>query len=927
MLREFQKQIRLPVLLQLLKHGGKKLEGTEKVRLSRSSAVPPEPVAATTAERRGGGGCFCGTLSTSGIAMKSALLALCSLLLWTDGSSAAGPVKGRYEHSKHTRARSGLLRWDRSGDATDPDALLYSYGVGLTTVNCSSSSMRVAVSRILPDFSALGVLHAKEPMSWYLDIDNGTAQWSIPVADASQAGYTFESQQLTLSVMALYTASGVFYSQFDNTSLYFLDLRMRYGPTTTVIYFLTPMLCLVPNYLQCNDTSLVVTVPPLPGPLTAVKVGTTLVYPDLPSVPGVEVRLEGSGGRWGFVLSLQRTSPLLNVEACPMGQSSGVRHFANMSMTFTHASRPLTFPLLLRCPCVAVQDDISAVCNGSFLLAVFGPLYGSPPAIEVLTVGTVSLLTSTTVDSTLYDSGVKLMPNGSYYVAVSAYRTAPGVVVQSQEPGRRLYSALFHIVVVDGLGLRHDYSVEAACHMPYTPSGVVSCGPSWFAITLQLAEVRDFTLLVSEVPVTQLLDQGYSLTNSTSELRLQVDFTALDVVVKTLPDGSTEWSLLLTLRNDLGAVEEYSLVCTSNTAECSTDGQMTFEVYASSTRPPLDLATVHVRDPSCLPVEVTAEKAVFVVPLDECGTTHEMVDGKLVYENEAVSLMRDSIHVIISRSSEYRMKITCEFSGDDLLMLGVTVPTLSPPSPANGTGPLVIELTMFPDVDYVAPYVAADYPLVRFLREPLFVQVQLLAHPDPVLELRLADCWATTQPDPNSLPQWDLLVSGCPFSGDNYLTTVHAVSPASVPLPLRFKRFEVKTFVFADPAPLGALRDTLYFHCSATVCDSNSADLPQCGPSSCSPSTRRAREDVKRAATDDLTHIASLPGPITLSDDVHTKSDLSSSAEGGVWPTWFVWLVAATCSLLALSIAVALVAKLLRHGRQGTWRRAEAIRG
>ncbi|XP_061422357.1 LOW QUALITY PROTEIN: uncharacterized protein LOC133351272 [Lethenteron reissneri] len=837
------------------------------------------------------------------------------LVLWTCNFSAAeGVGRRRSEHAKRS-----IPRWDRSG-AMDPDSLLYSYGVGLTTVECSNASMRVTVSRILPAFSA-STLHDKRPMSWYLDIDNGTAQWSVPVAYASQAGYTFESQELTLAVTALYTANGVFYSQLEDTSLYFLDLQLRYGPSSTVISLLTPMLCLVPNYLQCNDTSLVVTVPPLPGPLTAVKVGTTLVYPGLPSVPGVEVRLEGSGGLWGFVLSLQRTSPLLNVELCSMGQWSGVRHFADMTVTFTHASRPLAFPLRLQCPCVAVQDDAGAVCNGSVLLAVFGPLYGPPPAIVVLTVGTVSLLTSTTLDPDLYGYTMTQMPNGSSYLTITADRTAPGVLVQSQEPGRRLYSALFHTVVIDGLGLRHDYTVETSCHMPYTPSGVVSCGPSWFAVTLQLAEVRDFTLFVSGVPVTRLLDQGYSLTNSTSELRLQVDFTALDVVVKTLPDGSTERSLLLTLRNDLGAVEEYSLVCTSNTAECSTDGQMTFEVYASSTRPLLDLATVHVRDPSCLPVEVTAEKAVFVVPLDACGTTHEMVDGKLVYENEAVSLMRDSIHVIISRSSEYRMKITCEFSGDDLLMLGVTVPTLSPPSPANGTGPLVIELTMFPDVDYVAPYVAADYPLVRFLREPLFVQVQLLAHPDPVLELRLADCWATTQPDPNSLPQWDLLVSGCPFSGDNYLTTVHAVSPASVPLPLRFKRFEVKTFVFADPAPLGALRDTLYFHCSATVCDSNSADLPQCGLSSCSPSTRRTREDINQAVENGRTHVVSLAGPIVFTTDA-SKSHPSVSA-GGVWVPG---LLAATCSVLAVSIAVALVAKLLCRGRRGTWKR-EAMCG
>uniref|UniRef100_S4RX42 ZP domain-containing protein n=1 Tax=Petromyzon marinus TaxID=7757 RepID=S4RX42_PETMA len=554
--------------------------------------------------------------------------------------------------------------------------------------------LKVTVSRILPPFSA-STLHDKRPMSWYLDIDNGTAQWSVPVAYASQAGYVFDSQELTLTVTALYNASGVFYSQ-RNVHCGSVKLIYQVAPPPPPLR-VARAIATCPGYLQCNDTSLVVTVPPLPGPLDAVKVGTTPVYPGPSSVPGVEVRLENSGGLWGFVLSLRRTSPLVGVE-----------------------------PMVLWKP---------------------------------------------------WNTQVRFGGDGRGELAVIYKKNCEASVV-------------------------------------------------------------------------------------------------------------------------------------SVVAECSTDGQMTFEVYASSTRPPLELATVHVRDPSCLPVVVTAEKAVFVVPLDACGTTQQMVDGKLVYENEAVSLMRDSIHVIISRSSEYRMKITCEFSGDDLLMLGVTVPTLSPPSPANGTGPLVIELTMFPDVDYVAPYVAADYPLVRFLREPLFVQVQLLAHPDPVLELRLADCWATSQPDPNSLPQWDLLVSGCPFSGDNYLSTIHTVSPASVPLHLRFKRFEVKTFVFADPAPLGALRDTLYFHCSATVCDSNSADLPQCGPSSCSPSTRRARRDIDQAVENGMTHVVSLAGPIVFTTDA-SKSRPSVSAATPTGGVWVPGLLAAACSVLAVSIAVALVAKLL----------------
>ena len=63
-------------------------------------------------------------------------------------------------------------------------------------------------------------------------------------------------------------------------------------------------------------------------------------------------------------------------------------------------------------------------------------------------------------------------------------------------------------------------------------------------------------------------------------------------------------------------------------------------------------------------------------------------------------------------------------------------------------------------VAYDSFYTATDYPVVKVLRESVYAQVQLLGMTDPALTLTLGRCWTTTTPDPESLPQWDLLIDG-----------------------------------------------------------------------------------------------------------------------------------------------------------------------
>lgn len=64
------------------------------------------------------------------------------------------------------------------------------------------------------------------------------------------------------------------------------------------------------------------------------------------------------------------------------------------------------------------------------------------------------------------------------------------------------------------------------------------------------------------------------------------------------------------------------------------------------------------------------------------------------------------------------------------------------------------------DVAYTSFYTEADYPVTKVLRDPVYVEVQLLKKTDPMLVLTLGRCWVTTSPFPHSFPQWDILIDG-----------------------------------------------------------------------------------------------------------------------------------------------------------------------
>lgn len=75
-------------------------------------------------------------------------------------------------------------------------------------------------------------------------------------------------------------------------------------------------------------------------------------------------------------------------------------------------------------------------------------------------------------------------------------------------------------------------------------------------------------------------------------------------------------------------------------------------------------------------------------------------------------------------------------------------------------GSLCFSLSLHPDGSFNKFYAEEDYPVVQYLRSPLFFEVELLQSTDPQIELVLENCWATLKEDRNSTPRWDLIVDG-----------------------------------------------------------------------------------------------------------------------------------------------------------------------
>ncbi|KAM7396547.1 hypothetical protein PAMP_019580 [Pampus punctatissimus] len=275
----------------------------------------------------------------------------------------------------------------------------------------------------------------------------------------------------------------------------------------------------------------------------------------------------------------------------------------------------------------------------------------------------------------------------------------------------------------------------------------------------------------------------------------------------------------------------------SVTVQCTKDAQFIVVVARDATLPNIDLGSISLlgEGHDCTHVDSNSHFAIYQFPVTACGSI-----------------------------------VMCRYIGTSVETVIVEVlPLLDPPLPVAALGPISVQLRLANgqchtkgcyelDVAYSSFYTEADYPVTKVLRDPVYVEVQLMEKTDPMLVLTLGRCWTTTSPNPHSLPQWDILIDGCPYRDDRYLSSLVPVGSSSgLNFPSHYRRFLFKMFTFVEPSSLTPMKEQVYIHCSTAVCSAAPGR-------SCEPSCFRKRRDVVAEQKREEPKVVVSVGPVIM---------------------------------------------------------------
>ncbi|KAK7896209.1 hypothetical protein WMY93_021534 [Mugilogobius chulae] len=334
------------------------------------------------------------------------------------------------------------------------------------------------------------------------------------------------------------------------------------------------------------------------------------------------------------------------------------------------------------------------------------------------------------------------------------------------------------------------------------------------------------------------------------------------------------------------------------TVQCTKDGQFIIVVSKDSTNPKLDVASLSLlgTGQSCTKVDSNSQFVIYQFPVTKCGSEVLEEPEAIVYVNRLYSAYEVGVgpYGSITRDSQFELLFQCKYTASAVEPITVEVVKMNNPiRPVTAIGPMNVQLRLAngqcrtkgcnegkvsPEVncDCIVQYVChnysflaaeaaytsyyTEYPVSKVLRDTVYVEVQLMDKTDPLLVLRLGRCWVTTSPIPHTLPQWDILIDGCPYKDDRYLSTLIPIGPsAGLDYPSHYRRFAFKMFTFIETSTSSPLTQQIYIHCSTDVCDAKPGH-------NCEPSCYRRRRDVDAVVTENAEPkaVGSL-GPILIS--------------------------------------------------------------
>ncbi|XP_042343267.1 zona pellucida sperm-binding protein 4-like [Plectropomus leopardus] len=316
------------------------------------------------------------------------------------------------------------------------------------------------------------------------------------------------------------------------------------------------------------------------------------------------------------------------------------------------------------------------------------------------------------------------------------------------------------------------------------------------------------------------------LTHLNVVIMAPADFGRLEIV-KTIP-LICERKIKEANKNDNPRVSRHDF--------CNQDG-FKITIHQNATVPPLNLEAVWIpsgQSQNCKPQKRSKDAITFSFPFTDCGTQSVIADGIITYWVN-IEVKQHAQKGSIFRDTPFHRTVHCSFALAQVTQLGIEVQGEKPeqPSALKSEGKLRIEMRFAKDSNYKAFYSSRDPPTVTELGQPVYVEVFVLKHEDNNVVLLLDDCWATPTENPRDPQRWNLLVKGCPFSGDSHTTVVLPVaSSKEMKYPSLHKWFVIKMFSFVKSSKS---ENQVYFHCDVEICKG-----PHC-IQSCSSGRRKLR--------------------------------------------------------------------------------------
>uniref|UniRef100_A0A8K9ULE3 ZP domain-containing protein n=1 Tax=Oncorhynchus mykiss TaxID=8022 RepID=A0A8K9ULE3_ONCMY len=381
----------------------------------------------------------------------------------------------------------------------------------------------------------------------------------------------------------------------------------------------------------------------------------------------------------------------------------------------------------------------------------------------------------------------------------------------------------------------HSAVVDAVLLDIVPPSVTGNCDQENFHITVDYRNQDPFfVVLVGKRLLNHELAQQY-LTEGDADFTITLPFSSPDAVFESVHSSSVRSRLDVALLNPYNnmTIKYFSLACSflKTLTECFSNGTMTALAVKVESAPGLNPGQLTLSDPACGPTYSDDRFAYFHFTVNSCGTTRKFINNVMLYENE-ISLpdeLEVKLNATVSSEEEYQLKVSCYYVANTTRTLAfLTRPRDHEPFVETGTGRLMVRMRLAQDASYNTFHQEEDYPVVRYLRQPLHFEVELTTSSDPKVALVLDHCWATLNEDRDSRPRPSLYTGSCENPGDPYRVVFHpVVADARVHFPPHVKRFEVYMFSFAEDA--GEPSGQVFVHCDVVICDASS---PSGGPCS-----------------------------------------------------------------------------------------------